>query len=216
MSEMEQGSPEWHAARLGKVTASRIADVMARTKSGWGASRNNYMSELLIERLTGIPAPTFINDAMRWGTEKEPEARAAYEFRRDVDIGLIGFVDHPKIKNSGASPDGLIRTEGLVEFKCPQTATHLETLLGGALADKYIKQTQWQMACAKRAWCDWVSFDPRVPEAMQIFIQRVERDDKLIAEIEKCVTEFLAELDDKEQRLREKYERPVENILMAG
>ena len=189
---------------------------MARTKSGWGASRANYMSELLIERLTGQPAPSFINDAMRWGTEQEPEARAAYEFRRDVDVAIVGFVDHPKIERSGASPDGLIQLDGLVEFKCPQSATHINTLLGESVADRYIKQMQWQLACTERAWCDWVSFDPRVPEAMQIFIQRVNRDDKLIAEIEKCVVEFLAELDDKEQRLREKYEHPVDNILMAG
>jgi putative phage-type endonuclease len=204
---IEQGSEEWKQQRLGKVTASRIADVTAKIKSGWGASRNNYMAELLVERLTGVAPDAFINDAMRWGTEQEPLARAAYEFMRDCTVDPVGFVDHPQIPMTGASPDGLIGGGGLVEIKCPQTATHIETLQGASVPAKYIGQIQWQLACTGRAWCDWVSFDPRMPAAMQLFVQRVERDDKFISELEKTVTEFLAELDAKIESLTERYEQ---------
>src|SRR5262245_12506754 len=135
-----QGTAEWHAERLGKVTASRIADVVAKTKTGWGASRANYMAELVAERLTGIPQDTYVNVAMQWGLDHEAEARAAYEFRRDVEVIEVGFVSHPDIAESGASPDGLIGIDGLVEIKCPNTATHIETLLGTPFAEKYILQ----------------------------------------------------------------------------
>jgi putative phage-type endonuclease len=204
--ELIQGSPEWLAIRCGKVTASRIADVCARTKSGYGASRGNYMAELLVERLTGHPAPAFINDAMRWGTEQEPNARAAYEFHCETDVMQVGFVHHPSLPMCGASPDGYVQDAGLVEIKCPNTATHLETLLGEPIADKYVKQMQWQMACTERAWCDWVSFDPRMPPAMQLFVRRVERDDKVIETIEAEVRAFLSELEKKEAALRNQYE----------
>lgn len=165
------------------------------------------MAELLIERLTKKPAPSYENDAMRWGKEQEPNARAAYEFKANVDVQQIAFVDHPSVPTSGASPDGLVLAHGLVEIKCPNTATHIETLLGEPIADKYVKQMQWQMACTGRAWCDWVSFDPRLPGNMQLFIQRVERDDKLIQTIEGDVRAFLSELDAKERALRAQYER---------
>jgi len=207
MTNIVQGSPEWHALRCGKVTASRIADVCARTKSGYGASRGNYMAELLTERLTGNPAPSFVNDAMKWGTEQEPQARAEYAFRFNVDVTEIAFVTHPEIAMSGASPDGFVSDDGLVEFKCPNTATHIETLLGEPIADKYIKQMQWQMACSGRKWCDWVSFDPRLPANMQLFVARVHRDDTLIRGIEADVRNFLGELDAKEAALRSQYEK---------
>ena len=145
--EIVQGSPEWFAARLGRVTASRVADVVARTKSGWGASRANYAAQLVAERLTKTVAETFTNAAMQHGTEQEPVARAAYEFYRDADVTEVGFVVHPRIAMSGASPDGLVGADGLVEIKCPNTATHIETLLGGAVPAKYLCQVQWQMAC---------------------------------------------------------------------
>jgi putative phage-type endonuclease len=202
-----QGTPEWHSLRVGKVTASRVADVVAKTKTGWGASRANYLAELIAERLTGNPAPSFQNDAMRWGVECEPDARAAYEFRTDSAVEEIGFVDHPRIAMTGASPDGLIGSDGLLELKCPNTATHIDTLLGGTVPAKYITQMQWQLACTGRAWCDFVSFDPRLPEAMRLFIQRVERNDQAIAELEKLVTEFLAELDAKVAALTDRYDR---------
>ena len=206
MHEVDQRSEAWHTLRLGKVTASRIADATAKTKSGWSASRANYMSELLTERLTGTRAEKFTNAAMGWGTEKEPDARALYEFMRDATVSEIGFVDHPWIEMSGASPDGLVGDRGLIEIKCPNTATHINTLLGGAIDGKYVKQMQWQMACTGRTWCDFVSFDPRLPESMQIHIRRVDADAEMIDELEAQITEFLAELADMEKQLREKYE----------
>lgn len=205
--ELVQGTDAWLQARLGRVTASRVADVVARTKTGYGASRANYLAELVAERLTGTPAEKFTNAAMNWGTEKEPEARNLYEFMRDAPVVQVGFVPHPTIEMSGASPDGLVADSGLVEIKCPNTATHIETLLSGELAGKYITQMQWQMACTGRAWCDFVSFDPRLPASMQLFIRRVERDDARIAELEREVVAFLGELDRTVAALRDKYEK---------
>jgi putative phage-type endonuclease len=194
MTDLIQGSPEWFAVRLGKVTASRVADVIAKTKSGPSASRTNYMAELIAERLTGETAERFTNAAMQWGTEKEPDARAAYEFRTDATVTQVGFVIHPTIDASGASPDGLVGADGLVEIKCPSIATHLETLLEQNIPAKYVTQMQWQMACTGRAWCDFVSFDPRLPESMRLFMRRVPRDDKRISELETEVAAFLLEM----------------------
>jgi putative phage-type endonuclease len=203
---MEQRSEEWFQIRIGKVTASRIADVCARTKSGWGAGRKNYMAELVAERLTGTRQEGFTNAAMQWGTDMEPEARIAYEFYRDATVAEIGFVPHPSIAETGASPDGLVRDDGLVEIKCPNTATHLETLLGAELPQKYFYQIQWQLACTERQWCDFVSYDPRLPESMRMHVERVKRDDSVIAALEKDVTDFLNELRETVHRLKSKYE----------
>lgn len=202
---MEQRTPEWLAARLGKVTASRIADLMARTKSGYGASRSNYMAELVCERLTGCKADGYVSAAMQWGTETEAMAKAAYAFMTDNICEDCGFFDHPTIGMTGASPDGVIRNDGLLEIKCPNTASHIETLLTETIEGKYILQMQWQMACAGRAWCDFVSFDPRVPAEMHLWVKRVPRNDKMIAEVEKEVCLFLAELDAKVSQLRSRY-----------
>jgi putative phage-type endonuclease len=199
-----QRTDEWFAARVGKVTASRVADAVARTRSGWGASRANYEAELLVERLTGQPAPRFSNAAMQWGTDTEPFAIAAYEFYTDLTVFPVGFVDHPRIAMSGASPDGMV-DDGLVEIKCPNTATHIQTLLGSPIDDKYIKQMHWQMACTDRNWCDFVSFDPRMPEEMRIHITRVKRDQALIDSLEKDIAEFIQELAIKEGKLRNQY-----------
>lgn len=207
--ECTQGTPEWHAARAGRVTASRIADLTARTKSGWSASRMNYMADLIAERLTGTVAEGFSSPAMRHGTETEPEARAAYEFFQDVTVTEVGFVVHPTIERAGCSPDGLVGDIGMVEIKCPNTATHLETLLGGTVPEKYLKQMQWQMRCCGRAWCDFVSYDPRLPARMQLFIQRVARDDAMLAEIETQVIDFLAELDAKVKALAIRFPEKV-------
>lgn len=219
---MEQRTDEWFIARLGKVTASRIADVCARTKSGWGAGRKNYMAELVAERLTGVRTDGFTSAAMQWGTDIEPEARIAYEFYRDATVTETGFVPHPSIADTGASPDGLVAEDGLVEIKCPNTATHLETLLGSELPQKYFLQMQWQMACTDRQWCDFASYDPRLPESMRLFVERVKRDDAAITAIENDVASFLAELRDTVHRLRSKYEAAneemteAERLLMAG
>lgn len=200
-----QGSPEWHDIRRGKVTASRVADLMAKTKSGPAASRGNYMAELLCERLTGETQPFFTNAAMQWGTDKEPEARAAYCFHTDNDVTEIAFIDHPSIAMAGASPDGLIGDDGLIEIKCPLTATHLDTLASGKPAGRYITQMQWQMACTGRQWCDFASYDPRLPEHLRLFVTRVPRDADVIAEMEAEVSAFLAELDARIEDLNTRY-----------
>lgn len=200
---MEQRTNEWRQARLAKVTGSRVADVIAKTKTGYGASRANLMADLIVERLTGQPASTFTNAHMEWGTEQEPHARAAYSARTGELVEEVGFIDHPRILNSGASPDGLVSDEGLVEFKCPATATHLDTLLAGEVPSKYIPQMQWQMACTNRAWCDFVSYDPRLPEHLRMFVKRVERDDAYIKMLETEVTKFLTELEEKLTQLQE-------------
>lgn len=205
MSEIIQGSDEWKALRLGRVTASRVADVVARTKTGYGASRANLMAELICERLTGQPTPTFVSAAMQHGTETEPEARAAYEFYQGVTVEEIAFVPHPQIDQAGASPDGLVGDDGLVEIKAPNTATHLETLLGQAVPGKYITQIQFQLACTGRRWADFVSYDPRMPENMKLFIKRVERDDVHIKELEAEVAAFLLEMAVKLSELNSLY-----------
>ena len=204
---MIQGSEAWIDARRGKVTASRVADVTAKTKTGWGAGRANYMAELICERLTDCTAPSFINDAMRWGTETEPQARDAYAALKGVDVMEIAFIDHPEIVMSGASPDGLVGDNGLIEIKCPNTATHLDTLLSETVPGKYLTQIHWQLACTGRAWCDFVSFDPRLPPEMQLFTQRIERDLSTILDLETDVTGFLRELDGKVAQLTAKYAR---------
>lgn len=205
---IEQGSPEWFAARAGKVTASRVADVIAKTKTGYGASRANYAAQLVAERLTGRVEQGFTNAAMQWGTDQEPFAREAYEYQAGIFVDQVGFIDHPTIAMTGASPDGLIGADGMVEIKCPNTATHIETLLSGKIPAKYQTQMAWQMACAGRAWCDFVSFDPRLPSHMSLFVQRYDRDDALIAELEREVSLFLAEVESTVSALQQAYPEP--------
>ena len=202
---MEQRTDEWYAARLGKVTASRVADVIAKTKSGYSTSRANYMAELICERLTGVRGDSYASAAMQWGTNTEPQARAAYEARSGSLVTETGFVPHCSIFDGGASPDGLIGDDGLVEIKCPFTATHLDTLLTETVPGRYVTQMQWQMACTGRQWCDFVSYDPRLPESMALFVKRVPRDEKMIEELEKEVYNFLTEMDEKLEKLEEKY-----------
>lgn len=197
---MEQRTDDWFAARLGKVTASRVADVIAKTKTGYGAGRANYMADLVVERLTGQKASSFTNAAMEWGTEQEPNAKAAYAAKTGILVEDVGFIDHPTVAMSGASPDGLAE-DGLVEIKCPNTATHLEYIFDGKPPQKYVTQMQWQMACAGKPWCDFVSYDPRLPERLQLLVVRVPRDDDYIKMLEQEVTTFLQELDDKLNKL---------------
>lgn len=200
-----QGSPEWFAARLGKVTASRVADVIAKTKTGYSASRKNYAAELIVERLTGQRQEGFTNAAMQWGTDNEPAAREAYEYRQGVFVDQVGFIVHPRIPDSGASPDGLIGADGMLEIKCPNTATHLDTLTSGKPDGRYITQMQWQMACAGRAWCDFASYDPRLPEELRLFVVRIDRDDAMVAELEREVVAFLGELDARLNDLQSRF-----------
>jgi putative phage-type endonuclease len=201
----EQGTDAWRRDRLGKATASRIADVIARTKSGWGASRANYCAQLIVERLTGEPQDTYTNAIMQHGIETEPRARTAYQFWQDVEVTEVGFVAHPTIAMAGASPDGLVGADGLVEIKCPLTATHIDTLLNRMPAGKYVTQMMFQMACTGRAWTDYVSYDPRLPEHMQLFVKRIHRDDEQIAALEKEVMIFLLEVEAKLADLAKAY-----------
>jgi putative phage-type endonuclease len=198
----EQRSTEWFEARMGCVTASRTADVMAKTKSGYAASRANYMAELICERLTGERQGGFSSAAMQWGTETEPQARMAYEIMTGATVVETGFVLHPEIAGFGASPDGLIGEDGLIEIKCPNTATHIETLLNDKVPGKYITQMHVQMLCTGRAWCDFVSFDPRLPVDMQMFVRRVEFDQELADQIVTEVQAFIAEMETKIEQLK--------------
>lgn len=190
-----QGSEAWFLQRLGKVTASRLADVLAKIKTGEAAARANYRAELVAERLTGKSTEGFTSPAMKWGTECEPLARAAYEAETGLLVVETGMVTHPAIAMAGASPDGLVGTDGLLEIKCPDTKAHIATILSGSVPSQYIPQMQWQMACTSRAWVDFVSFDPRMPADMQLYIKRVERDKALIGAYEREVEEFLEEVE---------------------
>lgn len=200
---VDQGSPEWLAMRLGKLTASRMTDVLATTKTGPSASRKNYLAQLVAERLTGLPAESFTNAAMQWGTEHEPLARAEYEMLRDVMVDQVDFVDHPTIAMCGASPDGLAGDDGLVEIKCPNTATHIDYLLSGKPPTKYMPQMALQMLCTNRYWCDFVSYDPRMPPQHRLFVVRYTPEpaylDKVVAEAKA----FLGEVADVVARLSE-------------
>jgi putative phage-type endonuclease len=203
----EQGTPEWHAARCGRVTASRVADVIAKIKTGWGASRYNYAAELVAEVLTGtVNMDGYVSPAMKRGTETENEARTIYSLMRDVEPQRVGFVIHPSIEMAGCSPDSLIGYDGMLEIKCPNTATHIDTLLGGSIDGRYVKQMQWQMACCERQWCDFISFDNRLPGDMQLHVRRVERDPAFIADLEREVRVFLGEVAKTVSDLRQRYQ----------
>jgi len=197
---MEQRTEEWFAARCGKVTASRVADIIAKTKTGYSTSRDNYLAQLVCERMTGKPAESYSNSAMQWGVEQEIYARSAYEARMDILVTEVGFIDHPRIAMSGASPDGLA-AEGMVEIKCPNTATHIETLLTQTVPAKYITQVMWQMCSANRPWVDFVSFDPRLSERHQLFIKRINYDPEMVNLLENSVIQFLGDVDLKIQQL---------------
>ena len=200
---MEQRTPDWLAVRLGKATSSRIADIIARTKSGYSTSRANYAAQLVCERLSCAPAETYQSSAMVWGIEKEPEARRLYTFEKDAAVRPAGFLDHPTVKMSGASPDGLVGEDGLVEIKCPITATHIDTVLGRAIPGKYLTQMQWQLAVTGRRWCDFVSYDPRLPADLRLFTERVPRNAILIGALEREVERFLAEVEATLAKLRQ-------------
>lgn len=194
---MIQGTQEWLQARCGRFTASRMADLTARTKSGQSASRKNYLAELLIERLTNTPTESFTSAAMQWGTDNEPEARRLYELSHFVTVDEVGFIVHPVYEYAGASPDGLVGDDGAIEIKCPNTATHVETLRSGTIPDKYYKQIQWVLDCTRREWCDFVSYDPRMKDSrLVMFVRSVPRDDDTIEMLRR-------EVEAAEQELRQ-------------
>lgn len=222
MHDMDQRSQEWLEIRLGKATASRVADIMAKGRSGApSASRANYAAQLVCERLTGQPTETFTSSAMQWGTDNEGAAREAYEFMLNVNVEQVGFVDHPELPRTGASPDGLVGEHGMLEIKAPNTATHIETLVNDKIAERYITQIQWQLACSGRRWADFVSFDPRMPTEMQLYVKRIPRDEARINELETEVAKFLKEVDATVDELNARY-RPITapdgwvNPLAAG
>jgi putative phage-type endonuclease len=202
-TEIIQGSSEWFYQRLGKVTASRVADVIAKTKTGYSTSRDNYMAQLVVERLTFTKQESYTNAAMQWGTDTEPFARAAYEATQGVMVEEVGFVRHPTIEWAGASPDGLVGDDGCIEIKCPNTLTMIETLLSQKVPGKYFTQMQFQLACTGRKWCDYVVFDPRMPAKAQMFVRRVDRDDEYIAHLEEEIAKFLVEVESQVQKLNE-------------
>lgn len=200
----EQGTDEWFNDRLGRVTASKIADVMMKPTT---AGYQNYRAQLVCERLTGNPTETFSSAAMQHGTDTEPQARAFYEMETGLDVEQVGFIPHPTLGMTGASPDGIVGIDGLVEIKCPQPATHIKTLGGANIGRKYMLQMHWQMICTRRGWCDFVSFCPSLPMEMQMFRQRVELDAELASEITTSVTTFLADVDAVIAVLQSKYKK---------
>ena len=199
---MEQRTDDWFNARLGKATASRLNDALSQTKTGEGAGRVAYRLELVTERLTGMKGETYSNKYMEWGTEQEPFAREAYESKFNEFVIEEGFVDHPTIPMTGASPDGLVGTDGLIEIKCPASTTHVSYLADGKVPAKYKKQMIWQIVCTGRKWCDFVSFDPRLPENLRLFVIRFEPTAQEIAEVEAQVVDFLKTVDELETKLR--------------
>jgi len=208
---IEQRTEEWFKQRLGKVTASRISDVIAKTKTGVSTSRQNYLVQLVSERLTGKKGDSFVNQAMLDGIERESAARELYMQTRGVSVTEVGFFDHPTIAMSGASPDGAVNAEedgkyaGLIEIKCPIETTHTNTLMSKSVPSKYMPQIQWQMASVSPnvKWVDFISFNPNFPDTMQLFVARVERDNAYIAELEAEVIKFLDEVEQTIIKLKE-------------
>ncbi len=198
----EQGSLAWFMERCGRVTGSRVADAMSFLKKGGESqARRAYKAEIVCELLTGKAVEHFVTKEMEFGILNEPFARAAYELQNDVSVEDVGFAIHPSLERFGASPDGLVGEDGLIEIKCPSTATHLDYLLADAVPDDYKPQMLAEMACAERQWVDFISFDPRLPKRLQLFVKRFLRDDQKIAEMEFQVVEFLREVDSIMARL---------------
>jgi putative phage-type endonuclease len=198
---MEQRSEEWFQARLGLVTASRVADVLAKIKSGESASRRNYKIQLVSERLTGERQETYINQAMQDGIDREQFARDRY-VQQFGDVEEVGFVKHPTLE-AGASPDGMVGDDGIIEIKCPMGSTHTETLMTQDIPSKYVPQVQFQLLVTGRKWCDFVSYNPMFPEHLQVFVKRIEADPVYQKELESEVKQFLEEVDTIINKLKE-------------
>ena len=205
--DMEQGSPEYVAWRIGKATASRIADILAKPRSGQKVSttRRNYMAQLVCEILTNKSAEReFMTRDMQRGIELEPRARVEYEMLRGVTVRKAGFIDHPAIQRCGCSPDGLVGDDGLVQFKCPIPAIHFDYIESSKLKTapaEYFPQLQFELACTGRKWNDFVSYNEQMPEHLQLVVIRVEREDKYIAEVEDAVRQFLRDVDEQIEKL---------------
>jgi hypothetical protein len=192
----EQGTIEWHAARTGRITGSRISSVLDVTKKGEeGAKRRTYRIELVAERLTGFAAEHYVSPEMAWGSEYEQAAREAYEEYACVKVGSVGFVLHPTLDFFGVSPDGLVGGQGCFEAKCPKTSTHLRWMMDGVIPEEHRDQCLGHMICTERPWCDFVSYDPRLPAYLRLFVVRMQRDEKRIKEIEQEVVKFNDEVE---------------------
>ena len=208
---MLQGTDEWRQARCGSVGASDAPRVVRRTKTGYSADRDSLMAEKVLERLTNTPVEKYKTQAMLQGTAREPEARLLYSMVRGVEVMEAGLVSHLTVKGSHASPDGYVLVPfetsiaGLIEIKCPEPAKHLDTLLTETISNDHIVQMQWQMACAVMPWCDYVSFNPDFPPAMQLWIRRWHRDPKFISELEREISIFIRELEAKVEKLSRRY-----------
>ena len=200
---MKQGTREWLDARLGWTTGSRIVDIMPGVKGKYLASRKNYMAEKVIEILTNQSPEHFTSESMQWGTDTEPLARSAYEAITGNFVDEDGFIPHPTIAKLGASPDGIVNPDGCIEIKCPNSATHIQTLLTGKVMRNYIFQMNCEMMCLEKQWCDFISFDPRMPENLQLYIKRFPRDEMIIAEIEIEVQKFQNELQEMLTKIKE-------------
>lgn len=207
----DQGTPEWLQARVGKVTASRIGDVVLKQKNGkYYAAREDYKCEMLSEFLTGLACEHYVSPAMDFGAINEPLARTTYEFSRGVEVEQVGFFIHPRIERAGASPDGLVGDDGMVEFKAPNTRTHLGYLIGDQVPEIYLPQMMWGMACTGREWCDFVSYDPRLPEEFALFVVRLMRNEEAIVEMEREVEKFIREVNEMCLKLQKhKQDQPI-------
>ncbi|WP_273782699.1 lambda exonuclease family protein [Bartonella sp. ML69XJBT] len=205
---MQQRTAEWFQARLGKVTASNIYNILSKTAKGTPTSKyEDYKIKLMTERLTGEISQSYITPAMQWGIEHEEEALKEYAFIYDTQITQCGFIQHPTIQMAGASPDGLIDKDGLIEIKCPQSSNHLRFFMDNEIKPEYLAQMQFQMACTGRKWCDFISYDPRFTGNSSLFrmkIKRIHRDDKQIEQINQAVESFLAEIEQEIQRISTK------------
>lgn len=202
---IEQGTLEWRMLRLGKISGSRISDVMAKGRDGKpSVTRENYMYELATERLTNIPTESYTSPAMSWGTENEDMARTSYEVHKGVFVSELPWIAHPFVANAGCSPDGLVDDSvGLVEIKCPNTKTHIEYILKGEPPKAYLNQMMWQMACTGRSYVDFVSYDPRLPVDLELFVARLERDEEYIQLITDEVIKFDNEVTQLVNKLKE-------------
>lgn len=195
-NDVEQGSSAWHEARCGSIGATAINDIMSSGKgSSESAGRKNYRAAKVCEILTKCTSENYVNAAMQRGTDLEPMARDVYSFVKGVNVDQVGLIMHPYIDKSHASPDGLVGDDGMIEIKVPSPANHIEYLLAGVVPSIYVKQLQWQMACSGRLWNDFVSYGPELPEELQVFIVRMDRDNTMIAEMERAVVDFQKSID---------------------
>ncbi|QEE11715.1 YqaJ viral recombinase family protein [Bartonella krasnovii] len=202
---MEQRTAEWFQARLGKVTASNVYNVLSKTAKGMPTSKyEDYKIKLMTERLTEEISQSYITPAMQWGIDYEEDPLREYAFIYDTEVTRCGFIQHPTIQMAGASPDGLIGEDGLIEIKCPQSSNHLRFFIDGNIKSEYYAQMQFQMACTGRKWCDFMSYNPNFvgkSTGLRMKIKRINRDEEQIEQINQAVEIFLAEIDQEMQKI---------------